>query len=48
MGFKFLDLERAKQDPEYYLKNVNSETSETLAQLKKDYKQKVLYFIALK
>lgn len=34
----FIDEEKAKQDPSYYLKNTNSETRETLQELYKEFK----------
>lgn len=34
----FLDEEKAKQDPSYYLKNTNAETRETLQELYKEFK----------
>lgn len=34
----FVDEEKAKQDPSYYLKNTNAETRETLQELYRDFK----------
>lgn len=34
----FVDEEKAKQDPSYYLKNTNAETRETLQELYKEFK----------
>lgn len=34
----FVDEEKAKQDPSYYLKNTNTETRETLQELYKEFK----------
>lgn len=34
----FVDEEKARQDPAYYLKNTNAETRETLQELYKDFK----------
>lgn len=34
----FVDEEKAKQDPSYYLKNTNTETRETLQELYREFK----------
>ena len=34
----FVDEEKARQDPSYYLKNTNAETRETLQELYKEFK----------
>lgn len=35
---RFIDEEKAKSDPSYYLKNTNAETRETLSELYKEFK----------